>query len=181
MRAFLLASFLLLVAPAVVQAQYLKMEVMYTDGHIISGPLTADLTELPEFVHASFLLNGSAAGFYATGDVLQSSLVFGDASWNAADLEEFSTTLLPGDSGDFFVTSLSYAFAPKNTPTGNGKLAANFPLVIEGTDVASGQPFHYQYDTSTQLVTLVPEPSTLTLAALSVLGLCGARRRAVGA
>jgi hypothetical protein len=176
MRTFLLASFLLVVAPAAAQAQYLKMEVTYTDGHIISGPLTADLTELPEFVHASFLLNGSGAGVLSIADVVEASLAFGDVTWNASDLESFSTTLTT-DGDERFVTALTYEFAPKSTSAVNDRISGNFPLEITGTDIASGEEFHYLYNSSTQTVTEVPEPSTLALVAVGVVGFMIRHRR----
>ena len=100
-----LASLLLLAFQTTAHAQRLRMDVTYTDGHIVSGPLSADLTELPASVNATFLLNGSAAGTYNTADVLQSSLAFGDGSWNASDLEEFGATFLPTDGGGVAVTA----------------------------------------------------------------------------
>jgi hypothetical protein len=102
-------------------------------------------------------------------DVLQSSLVFGDASWNAADLVQFSTTLVEANALD--VVALTYEYAAKDTSTVDGRLAGNFPLDIQGTDIATGQPFHYRYDTSSQTVTEVPEPSAIALvlaAAMSI-------------
>jgi MYXO-CTERM domain-containing protein len=45
--------------------------------------------------------------------------------------------------------------------------------------VASGQAFHYQYDTSMQTLTVVPEPSSIALAALGLaaLGVAATARR----
>jgi hypothetical protein len=92
-------------------------------------------------------------------------------------LESFTATFLPTDSGALAVTALSYSYRAKNTPTTNGKLAANFPLVIQGTDIASGEPFQYRYDTSTQTVTEIPEPSSVVLAALGFASIFATTRR----
>jgi hypothetical protein len=148
---------------ATVNAAPLRIDIIYTDGQILSGPLTPDLDALPESVFASFTLS-SAAGTLA--DVVDSSLVFGDGAWSAGDLESFSAAFLPTDAGGLAVVSLSYAYRAIDTPTANGRLSANFPLTIQGTDVASGLEFHYQYDTSSQEVTFIPEPSSVALAAL---------------
>lgn len=151
--------------PVAAQAAPLRIDITYTEGRIISGPLTPDLDELPSKVTASFKLS-SAAGELA--DVTESSLVFGDGEWNLDDLESFSASFLPTDAGGLAVVSLTYAYRPTDTPTTNDKLAANFPLTIQGTDVASGLEFHYQYDVSSQTVTEIPEPSSIVLAALGL-------------
>jgi hypothetical protein len=158
----------LLTLPTAAQGALLRVDITYTDGHVVSGPLTADLDVLPESVIASFTLGGTAAGSYDLADVVESSLVFGDGAWSAGNLESLSTTIMPADAGVLAVASLTYAYGPIDTPTTDGRLAANFPLDIQGTDVASGQPFHYQYDTSSQTVTVVPEPSSMALAALGL-------------
>jgi hypothetical protein len=169
---------LLCTLPAAARAASLRIDITYNDGHILSGPLTPDLDALPESVFASFTLS-SAAGTLA--EVVESSLVFGDGTWSVGDLESFSATFLATDGGGLAVASLTYAYRAIDTPTTNGKLAANFPLDIQGTDVASDEPFHYQYDMSSQTVTEIPEPSTLTLGGLAILALvCCAKKRASG-
>ncbi len=160
--------------PVAAQAAPLRIGITYTDGQILSGPLTSDLDALPESVFASFTLS-SAAGTLA--DVVESSLAFGDGAWGAVDLETFSAAFLPTDAGGLAVVSLTYAYRPIDTPTTNGKLAANFPLEIQGTDVATGQSFHYRYDTSSQEVTVIPEPSSVALAALGLAFIMPAARR----
>lgn len=62
MRALPLAALLLVAFPLMAQAELLRLDVTYTNGQIIDGPLSADLSKLPEFVNTSFLLNGSGAG-----------------------------------------------------------------------------------------------------------------------
>ena len=171
---------LLCTVPAAAQAALLQIDITYTNGQILSGPLSADLTELPESVLASFTLSGPLALAYDLEDVVQASLAFGDGAWSVGDLQSFTTTLLDTDSGGLAVTSLTYAYAPIDTPAVNGRLTANFPLDIQGTDVASGLPFHYQYDTSSQMVTEIPEPSTLMLGGIAILALvCCAKKRAL--
>lgn len=172
MRKLLLVTLLLWTVCATAQAQRLRIDVTYTNGQNLSGPLSADLTELPTAVNAFFVLNGTQAGTYATADVLRSSLVFGDASWNASDIVQFSSTLEVVGRG-LAVTALTYDYAAKDTATVDDRLAGNFPLDIEGTDIASGQAFHYRYDTSSETLTFVPEPSgaaaALAAAALAVV------------
>jgi hypothetical protein len=148
------------------QGALLKVDVTYTDGHIESGKLTPDLDVLPGKVQASFTLDGAKVGVYNLDDVVASSLVFGDGAWDVADLESFSATISPGDGAGFVASTLTYAYRAKDSPTTHNRLAANFPLEIEGTDAASGEDFRYQYDTSSQTVTEVPEPPCIALAAL---------------
>jgi hypothetical protein len=174
MRRLLFVLLFFSALPVAALAAPLRIDITYSEGKIISGPLTPDLDVLPELVFASFTLNDAGG---TLDNILASSLVFGDAEWSAGDLESFTATFLPTDSGALAVTALSYSYRAKNTPTTNGKLAANFPLVIQGTDIASGEPFQYQYDTSTQTVTEIPEPSSVVLAALGILGLLATARR----
>jgi hypothetical protein len=80
-----------------------------------------------------------------------------------------STTLSEARvGGGLEVTSLTYEYAPKDTATVDGKIAGNFPLDIEGTDIASGQAFHYRYDASSETMAVVPEPSAIMLVAAAV-------------
>lgn len=160
---------LLLALPAAAQAARLKLGVTYTNGQILSGPLSADLTDLPDSVYASFTLKAVRGGVFGLEDVVESSLVFGDGAWNVGDLQSFSTTIMPADAG-LAVASLTYAYRAIDTPTADGKLAANFPLEIEGTDLATGQAFLYRYDASSETLTVVPEPMSVALAALGFLG-----------
>ena len=173
MNRWLLVSVVFWSLAAAAQAAPIRIDITYTEGKIISGPLTPDLDELPSKVTASFKLS-SAAGELA--DVTESSLVFGDGAWNLADLESFSASFLPTDAGALAVVSLTYAYRPIDTSTANEKLAANFPLTIQGTDLASGLEFHYQYDASSQTVTEIPEPSSFVLAILGVVGVALCRR-----
>ena len=166
--AFAVLPLLLLTLPAPAEAAPLRLDITYTNGQILSGPLSADLTELPTSVLASFTLTGPAAGAYIFEDVLQASLAFGDGAWSVGDLQSFATEVESIQGVFLVVNSLSYAFAPIDTPAVSGRLASNFPLDIQGTDRASGLAFHYRYDTSTETVTVVPEPSSLALASLAL-------------
>ncbi len=172
--AVVMLLFVTLSMPAV--AATLKLDITYTNGQIVSGPLSADLTELPEFVLASFIVDGSAEDVFGIADVVEASLAFGDVTWNASDLESFST-MLTTDGNERFVIALTYEFAPKSTSAVNDRISGNFPLEITGTDIASGENFHYLYDSSTQAVTEVPEPTTLALVALGVVGFMIQHRR----
>jgi MYXO-CTERM domain-containing protein len=83
---------------------------------------------------------------------------------------------MPADAG-LAVTALSYQYAAKDTPTSNGKITLNFPLTISGTDIASGQAYEYRYDASSQMVTLVPEPTGAALSLAAALALAFGRRQ----
>lgn len=172
--AVVLLLFLTLSTPA--DAATLKLDITYTNGQILSGHLSADLTELPESVQASFIVDGSAGGVFGIAEVVEASLAFGDVTWNTSDLESFSSTLV-ADGDERFVTALTYAFAAKNTATVADRISSNFPLEITGTDIASGEDFHYRYDSSTQAVAEVPEPSSTGLALLALVGLASRRNR----
>src|SRR5574337_1678883 len=88
-----LVPLLLVVLPSAAQGVPLQLDVTYTIGHIVSGPLEADLTELPASVHAVFTVNGSGPGEFGLRDLLEASLAFGDGAWSLGDLQSFSTTL----------------------------------------------------------------------------------------
>ena len=85
-----LAPLLLLALQAPASAALLQLHVTYTNGQIVSGPLSADLTELPESVEAFFTVSGSPAGVFSIADVVEASLAFGDvtcgtrATWRAS-------------------------------------------------------------------------------------------------
>jgi hypothetical protein len=121
---------LLSLAPSA-QGAVVQVGILYSNGQIVSGPLSADLAELPEFVLASFTLNGAGAGNYGLADVVESSLAFGDGAWSEVDLQSFDATVAIDPNaiglGAFLVDSLTYAYNPIDTPTVNGRLAQNFP------------------------------------------------------
>jgi hypothetical protein len=178
MRTFAL---LLLILPATAQAGMLQVDMTYTDGRILSGPLTPDFDALPASVLASFTLNAEGAGVYDLDEVIASSLVFGDGAWSTHHLQSFSIEIVRSARGGLDVAALTYAYGPIDTSTVDGKLAGNFPLLIEGTDRATGQAFQYYYDTSSSRLTAVPEPSTLALMNMGVFcaALWRSRRRGI--
>ena len=74
---------------------------------------------------------------------------------------------------------LDYGFDPSPTPTAVFDPILNFPLNNTGTDIATGLAFEYRDTTSTQTLTAIPKPATLTLflAGLAGLGFMGRRGR----
>ncbi len=142
-----------------------QLEVTYTSGSIIFGPLSFGLSTLPTSVTATFTLGPGQPGtepgeedelFFDETDVNAASISFGDATWTASAMENFS---LPTDSGN--INDLAYAFLSINTLHADGGIVLNFPLKVTGTDRDTGQPFEYRYTTSTQ--TLTPLPQTLPI------------------
>ena len=182
MRRLTLACLVVLAFRAPAEATLLQLEVTYTDGEIVFGPLTPDLNgQLPASVLASFLLSGPVNipgdTSFDTADVVTASLVFGDAAWSEGELQNFETSINIGFFEFPFVTSLTYGFncPPPPDPC---RLAANFPLEISGTDDVTGDPYLYRYNTSVQTVTeVVPEPSSLALAALGFAAVAAWRLR----
>lgn len=176
MRYCALVSMLLLALQAPASAALMQLQVTYTSGEILSGELSADLTELPESVQAFFIVEGSFGGVFTIADVVEASLAFGDVTWNAADLQSFSTDLV-ADGDELFVTALTYEFAPKSTSAVNDRIAGNFPLEIMGTDNLTMLDFHYLYDQSTQTVVVVPEPVSVALLVIGFAAAAGCSRR----
>ena len=151
--------------PAVANAVAVyELEVTYTQGSIITGPLSFGLSELPSSVTATYTLGaGHLSGepgdndiYFDEADVVSASVTFGDATWASGDLAGFSMVLSSSEAG-----SLTYDFSAITSPTGNNIIILNFPLTIKGTTTV-GEAFEYQYTESTQAVT--PIESTVTVA-----------------
>jgi hypothetical protein len=179
-----LAVGLVLSAPA---RAAIQVQVTYTDGQILAGPLSFGLSELPASVTATILLQGSTTtSEFGPDDVISLLLAFGDAHFTESDLHSLSIVSgLTRETGDIAFTTLSYtlggaadsplaSYAPllavapraagdpksRSTPTVDGKLSANgdFALNIFGVDIASGEILHYHYSTSEQFGTPVGAP-----------------------
>jgi hypothetical protein len=151
--------------PAEADPMY-QLNVTYTSGSIISGPLSFGLSALPTSVRATFILGPGRVVYpepedpsppvinFYEADALFGRLSFGDATWTKNDtrnnLEEFSM------SYDGSVNFLTYKYSPITTQVVDGGIALNFPLTITGTDKASGETFEYQYTESTHTLTELP-------------------------
>jgi len=146
----------------------IQLDVNYTSGSIISGPMSFGLTTLPSNVNATFLLGSGNVGVsgitYGISDVFSGQVSFGDAHWSL--LDSFSMLVSNGN-----VTSLSYSFLPgtSDSITAPGPIILNFPLTITGTDFASGDAFEYRFTSSTQSISTIPEPGTILLLATGII------------
>lgn len=170
--AFILA--IMLIKPATAEISY-QLDVTYTNGSIISGPLSFGLRTLPDSVSATFILGpgqelkpepGEIGDIYfdEADALFGTRMTFGDASWSNTELENFSliySVSTGGSGGEDRLTELSYRFYPITTQLVEGGITLNFPLSITGTDKATGMPFEYSYTESTQ--TLTPISDTLTV------------------
>jgi hypothetical protein len=183
---FILISLMMLVIlaammarPASASAVY-QLDVNYTQGSIISGPLSFGLSALPTSVSATFMLGAGTIGsnsiLFSRSDVVSADVSFGDASWteNLLDTFNFIMSLTPA-AGD----TLNYAFLPITTQLTDGSIVLNFPLSITGTDIASGQSFEYGYTESTHTfsASAVPVPAAVWLFGTALIGFIGMSRR----
>jgi hypothetical protein len=93
--------FATLVVPAVVPVlsvparAAIQVQVTYTDGEILAGPLSFGLSALPASVTATIVLHGSTTtSEFFLDDVISLSLVLGDAHFTETDLHSLS--IVPG-------------------------------------------------------------------------------------
>jgi hypothetical protein len=130
-----------------------QLDVTYTNGSIVSGPLSFGLNALPDSVNATFILGPGHPGtepgeegylYFDDEDLLAAGVTFGDATWTENDIVGFDMMY------DGSVNNLTYLFSPITTQVVDGGVILNFPLTITGTDIASGQSFEYTYGDSTQ-------------------------------
>ena len=73
-----------------------RLDVTYTNGSIIDGPLLFGLSSLPSSVSASFVLRGGVGTTFGLDDIKSFQLAFGDALWTELDLTTFNLILSPG-------------------------------------------------------------------------------------
>ena len=142
-----------------------KLEVNYTNGAIISGPLSFGLTELPDTVTATFTLGpgqvvtpepGETGGIdFDDEDVTSTSVTFGDPHFGPGMIWWGSIW----GSMTAALTTLYYLFFwYHHAKPLNGGVILNFPLTITGTDKATmEEKFVYEYTDSTQTLTEIVE------------------------
>jgi hypothetical protein len=153
LMAIMLAT--MITMPAEANTMY-KLDVNYTNGSIILGPLSLGLSTLPTSVSATFTLGPGQPStepgeedniYFDEEDVVSASITFGNATWTGNNMEEFEMLF------DGSLTSLFYSFDPVYTLTADGIIVLNFPLTIIGMDINSGELFEYEYAYSTQTLT----------------------------
>lgn len=158
----------------------LILDVTYTNGRVVAGPLSFGLTELPAQISASFELvpipTPTPPGvpipypntFRDIDEVLSASLNIGNLFLTTKDLVAFEMNT----DANGVLENLSYRF----NIVGGG-IALNFPLTITGTEGV--QAFEYKYDTSTYTFAQVPEPTSLAISTLGIFALGWLRRKKV--
>lgn len=175
-RAILILTFLLIsgnITAARLSAEILPDEpeehilrVTYTDPAVLKGPLSFGLSSLPPEVNVRFQF---ASHLPVSGvinpDIISASLVFGNVELTAADLfvPDDDVSVLPKFTLGFHlignntlrqINQVKYAFGPFTTAVVAEGIVLNsfFELNVTGTDIATGEDFHYRYTTSSQTV-----------------------------
>jgi hypothetical protein len=143
-------------APTVVD-----LAVVYEDPVVVAGPLSLGLGALPTAVEATFRFVSPGfpppLGVPVTPTVLAASLSLGDARATLSDLTSFSVTFAGSPAT---ISGLSYSFGPMDTATSTDGIQHNdFELHVEGVDKATGQPFEYRYDRSSETPAPVAAPA----------------------
>lgn len=191
-------AFLLVAAePA---AAKVRVDVTYTSGEILDGPLSFGLAELPESVTTTMIFDGPfASREFGPEDVLSIDLDFGDAHFTETDLHPLTIDMavLATDLGGLVASfsTLSYrlgggdptlaTYAPLQavspgatvdpcaspTATVACRLAANSDFALNIFGQDVGGDFlHYQYSTSEQIGVEIADVPEPSTLALCVLG-----------
>ena len=138
----------------------------YTNPVIVEGPLSFGLSSLPTEVNSCFQFAAPmpVSGVYISPSITSASLAFGNAVLTVADLYTGDDDVYPiyafrlDSAGD--IDRLQYGFLFSNNVVTEGiVLNSSFEMNITGTDIASGQPFHYRYTTSSQTLSVLPVAS----------------------
>lgn len=141
-----------------------QLDVTYTEGSVLSGPVSFGLSSFPTSVTSSFTLTAgfvnAATGehFFEEGEIVSADVSFGDATWSTSSLKSFSMIFVGRD-----IIDLTYEFFPITTQVVDGGIALNFPLIISGIDKATGQPFEYQYTESSHSLTTLPQSLSVAI------------------
>jgi len=155
------------------------LEVKYTQGEIVKGPLSFGLLALPTEVNARFELVPPSMPpppanpvpipypnfFRDIDEVLMATISFGNTTWTLQNLTNFEMNT---DAAGV-LEILTYRFE-----IDGGGIALNFPLSISGFE--DDEEFEYVYNASTYTLTQVPEPTTVAFVILSLVCLKLSRR-----
>lgn len=159
-----------------------RLAVTYTSPAILFGPVSFGLDSLPSSVTSHFSLDGSQfvltdGGIEAGLPAVQKGFVrFGDGEWSTPT--NFYLLFSIFDDGSIEYRDLSYTFAPIDTRTAasGGVLNSDFVLHVVGVDKATGDPFEYQYNVASPVLTPAPEPASWAMILVGVGGLGAALR-----
>ena len=159
------------------KAMLMQLEVTYSNltrsGPISLGFTSDDVAPLPESTDVIFVLEGvgTSPGVFDISNVLSASLVYG----TEVNLDETDLSSFDFDTGGLSsAASLTYQFNPFDSLSATNVIVFNssFQLNVTGTDrTTSFEPdFDYFYSSAEYTFRTIPEPSTVALFAIGLLG-----------